>query len=108
MVGEFISDPEDPDGCTPNASNHVEAKVTVTDEAGERLEGVRVTGHFLDDYWLDRAVAGTTNSKGKVRFVHDGPACVGAVAFLVDGAAATDRTFDRTTGILTDWVIPLP
>jgi hypothetical protein len=108
MVGEFISDPEDPDACTPNASNHVEATVTVTDEAGERLQGVRVTGHFLDDYWLDRAVAGKTNSKGRVRFVHDGPACVGAVAFLVDGAAATGRTFDRTTGTLTNWVIPLP
>jgi hypothetical protein len=108
MVGEFIPDPGDPDACTPNASNHVEATVTVTDENGTPLPGVDVTGHFLDDYWLDKAVAGTTNSKGRIRFIHDGPACVGAVAFLVDGAAGTGRTFDRTTGIVTNWVIPLP
>jgi hypothetical protein len=80
--------------------------VTVTDEAGQPLADVQVAGHFLDDYWLDRRVTGKTNDRGRVRFVHDGPACVGAVAFLVDRAAAPGRTFDRTTGILTDWVIP--
>jgi hypothetical protein len=84
------------------------AKLTVTDESGSPLRGVRVTGHFLDDYWLDQMVTGKTTPRGTVRLVHDGPACVGAVAFLATGAAATGRTFDRTTGTLTDFVIPLP
>jgi hypothetical protein len=108
MRGTFIEDPNDPGQCTPNASDHVIAKLTVTDESGSPLRGVRVTGHFLDDYWLDQMVTVKTTPRGTVRFVHDGPACVGAVAFLATGAAATGRTFDRTTGTLTDFVIPLP
>jgi hypothetical protein len=67
---------------------------------------VKVTGHFLDDYWLDQAVTGRTTPRGTIRFVHDGPACVGAVAFLVTRARMPARTFDRTTGKLADWVIP--
>jgi len=34
-------------------------------------------------------------------------ACVGAVAFLVTLARMPARTFDRTTGKLTDFVIPI-
>jgi probable HAF family extracellular repeat protein len=109
MTGKFIRDPDaPPDYCTPKASNHVVAKLRVTDELGKALKGVVVKGHFLDDYWLDKAVTGTTNRKGIVKFVHDGVACVGAVAFLVDDAAKAGRSFDRTKGILTSYVLPLP
>jgi hypothetical protein len=82
--------------------------LTVTDEAGAPLRWVQVSGRFLDDYWLNQPVSGLTNSRGVVRFVHDGPACVGAIAFLVDGATKGRRTLDRTTGTLTNSVIPLP
>ena len=109
MTGKFIRDPDaPPDYCTPNASNHVVAKVRVTDETGKALRGVAVKGRFLDDYWMDKPVTGTTNRKGIVKFVHDGVACVGAVAFLVDDAAKAGLSFDRTKGVLTNSVIPLP
>ena len=81
------------------------ARLTVTDEAGAKLSGARITGHFFDDYWLDQTVVGRTNAQGQVTFKHVGPACVGAIALLV---TAPDRIFDRTTGILTNDVIPLP
>jgi hypothetical protein len=84
----------------------VVAKLTLKDEAGSPLGGVRVTGHFLDQYTLDHAVTGRTTARGTIRFVHDGPACVGAESFLVSGARKPGRTFDRTTGKLADWVIP--
>jgi len=109
MTGKFIPDPNaPPDSCTPNASNHVVAKVRVTDELGKALQGVVVKGRFVDDYWLDKAVTRTTNKKGIAKFVHNGVACVGAVAFLVDDAAKVGRSFDRTKGVLTNYVIPLP
>ncbi len=87
----------------------VRAKVTVTDEAGIKLSGVTVTGHFFDDYWLDETVVGTTNAQGNVTFTHIGPPCIGAIAFLItDATTAPTRTLDRTTGILTNHIIPLP
>lgn len=90
-------------------SAQAKARLTVTDEAGTPLPGVRITGHFFDDYWLDQIVVGKTNAAGQITFKHQGPACVGAIAFLVtDAATRTSRTFDRTTGILTNYVIPLP
>jgi hypothetical protein len=86
-----------------------QAKLVVKNEAGVPLSGVRVTGHFFDDYWLDETVVGQTNANGQVTFKHVGPPCVGAIAFLVTNAEARPaRTFDRTTGILTNYVIPLP
>ena len=85
------------------------ARLTVTNEAGALLSGVTITGHFMDDYWLDQVVIGITNARGQVTFKHQGPACVGAIAILVtDASTAQGRTFDRTTGILTNYVIPLP
>ncbi len=58
---------------------------------------------------LDETVVGQTNSNGQVTFQHVGPPCVGAIAFLVTNAEARPaRTFDRTQGILTNYVIPLP
>jgi hypothetical protein len=90
-------------------SAQAQAKLTVKSEAGVPLSGVRVTGHFFDDYWLDETVVGQTNSNGQVTFKHVGPPCVGAIAFLVTNAEARPaRTFDRTQGILTNYVIPLP
>ena len=68
-------------------------------EEGVPLSGVRVTGHFFDDYWLDETVVGQTNSNGQVTFQHVGPPCVGAIAFLVTNAEARPaRTVDRTQG----------
>jgi probable HAF family extracellular repeat protein len=88
--------------------DRVKAALKVTSETGRALSGVQITGHFFDDYWLDQPVVGTTNSRGRITFKHVGPACVGAIAFLVTDAAKGVRTLDRTTGILTDYVIPLP
>jgi hypothetical protein len=85
------------------------AKVTVTDEAGNRLSGVTITGHFFDDYWLDETVVAQTNTNGQATFSHIGPPCIGAIAFLVtDATSSPARTLDRTVGILTNYVIPLP
>jgi len=90
-------------------SAEAQVKLIVKNEAGVPLSGVRVTGHFFDDYWLDETVVGQTNSNGQVKFKHIGPPCVGAIAFLVTNAESRPvRTFDRTTGILTSYVIPLP
>lgn len=108
MTGKFINDPNDPGHCTPLAKNHVVTKVTVTDENGAPLKGVKVTGHYLDDYWMDHKLSANTNLQGKAKFVHDGLACVGAVAFLVDSATKPGRSLDKTTGVLTNYVIPLP
>jgi hypothetical protein len=108
MRGKFIQDPNDPGHCSPdsNAYNKVTARLTVTDENGSPLSGVRVKGRFLDDYWTDRKVSGVTNSQGIVQFTNKGPCGVGAVAFLVDDAAVGTRTFDRTAGLLANFVIP--
>ena len=90
-------------------NDKVRARVMVTSESGARLAGVTVTGHFLDDYWLDKTVVATTNAEGQAMFSHAGPACVGAIALLItDATSVPARTLDRTTGILTKYVIPLP
>jgi len=91
-----------------DAKNRVLVRLEVTDEAGAKLRLVRVRGRFLDDYWMDKPVSGTTNLRGVVWFTHEGLACVGAVAFLVDDAAKGSSVLDRTTGVLTGSVIPLP
>jgi probable HAF family extracellular repeat protein len=106
--GRFISDPNDPGHCTLNASNHVTVKLQLTNEAGRTVAGILVSGHFLDDYWMNKPVSGITNAQGAVSFVHDGLACVGAVAVLVDNATKGTRVLDRTTGVVTGSVIPLP
>jgi probable HAF family extracellular repeat protein len=108
MRGTFVQDPAEPGNCSPGgeAYNEVRAKVIVVDEAGEPLAGVKVQGRFLDDYWTNKAVSGTTNAAGGVTFGNKGPCGVGAVAFLVDKAGQQARVFDRTTGIVTRSVIP--
>jgi probable HAF family extracellular repeat protein len=108
MRGKFIEDPSDPDHCSPggDAFNVVRSRVTVKDENGTPLAGVAVKGRFLDNYWTDKPVSGTTNAAGSVGFNNKGPCGVGAVTFLVDDAAQPPRTFDRTTGKVTAFVIP--
>jgi probable HAF family extracellular repeat protein len=108
MRGQFVQDPNDPGSCAPNgnAFNRVKASLRVTSENGTLLSGVVVSGRFLDDYWTNRPVTGTTNAQGMVTFTNVGPCGVGAVAFLVDRATKAPRAFDRTTGIVTNWVIP--
>jgi probable HAF family extracellular repeat protein len=108
MRGQFVQDPNDPGSCAPNgnAFNRVKANLRVTSESGAPLGGVVVNGRFLDDYWTNRPVTGTSNAQGMVTFTNVGPCGVGAVAFLVDRATKAPRAFDRTTGIVTNWVIP--
>lgn len=97
-------------GFCDQGTVHAEATLTVTDPSGVSQSGVWITGHFFDDYWLDETVVGVTDAFGQVTFAHDGPPCVGAIAFLA--TVATRRTFgpslqfDRTAGLLTESVIP--
>ena len=106
MLGRMIGFPRGQ--CTSRAFNYVTATLTVADERGKALSGATVTGRFLDDYYLDEPVTGTTSGRGTVKFTHKGPACVGAIAILVDDVAKTGRVLDRTTGTLTNYVIPRP
>lgn len=94
--------------CYDATSNPVKAtaSVTVSDESGATLGNAQVYGRFLDDYWTDRAVTGTTDNNGTVRFSYTGPCGTGAIAFLVDRATLGTRAFDRTRGVVTAWAIP--
>jgi hypothetical protein len=80
--------------------------VTVRDSSGAPVPGATVSGRFLDDYWTDDAVAQTTNANGVAVIPYTGLCGVGAIAFLVDDVSATGFVLDRTSGILTGWVIP--
>jgi probable HAF family extracellular repeat protein len=102
----FVPDPSDPEHCTPRASDRAFAAVTITSETGAPLSGVVVRGRFLDDYWTNRVVATKTNGDGVASFRYRGPACVGTVAFLVDGAEMDGLVFDKTVGILTRSAVP--
>jgi hypothetical protein len=44
--------------------NLVQATATVTSETGARLSGVLISGRFMDQYWTNARVSGTTNSQG--------------------------------------------
>ena len=107
LRARFIDDPADPDQCTENASTRAWVAMRVSDEAGNPLKGVQVTGHFFDDYVMDGLRQGITNDAGVVRFFHQGNPCVGAIAFLVTDAALAGRKFDRLNGILQKWLIPV-
>ena len=106
MTGRMVGFPRGQ--CTPTAYNSVTATLRVTGEAANALSRARVTGRFLDDYYLDEPVTGTTGILGAVRFVHKGPACVGSIAILVEEVTKRARVLDLTTGELTDSVIPQP
>lgn len=108
MTGVFVDDPRAPGSCTPAAANKVSATLTVTDADGNPVAGARVNARFLDDYALNTPVGAKTNARGKVVLRHRGPACVGAIALLVDGVSYPGATLDRSGGVLTRYVIPLP
>lgn len=108
MTGRMNSERGQPGQCTDLARNRVTAQLLVTDENGTPLRGATVRGRFLDDHYLDAPVTLVTNRKGIATARHEGPACVGAVAFLVDDVSAGARRLDRTTGVLTSYVIPQP
>ena len=67
---------------------------------------MQVSGRFLDDYWTNKPVTGTTNASGVVSWTNKGLCGVGAIAFLVENATLGTRRFDRTRGVLTNWVVP--
>ena len=110
ISADFVPDPSDPtqDHCSPDLSAHDEAFVVMTVSAanGVPQEGVLVTGRFLDDYWTDEPVSGTTDANGVVAFDYTGPCGVGAIEFLVDSATRGAASLDKTTGILSVWAIP--
>jgi probable HAF family extracellular repeat protein len=108
MRGIFVPDPAHPGECFAGGTmyNSVTTQITVTNEAGVPLSGALVNARFLDDYWTNKAVSGTTNAKGAVRFTNIGPCGVGTVAILVEKATSGSRVFDRTTGVVSASVIP--
>jgi hypothetical protein len=80
--------------------------VNIRDDNGNPLRTARVYGRFLDDYYLDRPVVATTGVQGNTMFRTRTTCGVGAVAFLVDSIGHGTRRFDKTTGTITNWVIP--
>lgn len=108
LTGRFVEDPALPGQCVQGGRmyNAASVSVTITDEHGVALPGVQVSGRFLDDYWTNRPLTGTTDASGVVSWTHKGPCGVGAIAFLVEQATLASRVFDRTQGVLTGFVIP--
>lgn len=108
ISGRMISAPGQPGQCVPGASNDVTARLTVTTAGGQPVRGATIRGRFLDDYYLDAPVTLKTSRTGQASTRHQGPACVGAIAFLVDGVDKAGSTLDRSAGRLTAYVIPQP
>jgi hypothetical protein len=103
MTGKMIGN-----NCTEDAFDRVRSTISVVDENGTAVANARVSGRFLDDYYLDEAVSGRTDANGDVTFKHKGLACVGAIAFLVEKVNKKGSTLDFTIGELADYVIPQP
>jgi hypothetical protein len=108
IASQFVQDPALPGSCVQGGKmyNLTSVAVTLTSETGAPLANVAVAGRLLDDYWTNRQVTGTTDASGVARWSLKGPCGVGAVAFLVENAALGTRTFDRTRGTLSGYVIP--
>lgn len=110
IAANFVPDPNDPsqDHCAPelNAYNEAFAVLTVTTANGVPQQGVQVCGRFLDDYWTNLPVSGTTDANGVVSFSYTGLCGVGALEFLVDKVIRGQATLDKTAGILSVWAIP--
>jgi probable HAF family extracellular repeat protein len=105
----FHQDPKDPGHCSPgNAKefNSVQARIKVTSETGARLPGVVVTGRFMDQYWKNTVVSGTSNAKGVVKLSLKGPCGVGTESFIIDNASLASRVFDKTVGVLDASALP--
>ncbi len=108
MTGKFVQDPAFPQSCFEGGKmyNLTTATATLTSETGAPLANVQVNGRFMDDYATNKPVTGTTNAAGVVTWTYKGLCGVGAIAFLVENATLGTRRFDRTRGVLTNWVIP--
>lgn len=108
VTAKFVQDPRYPGQCTPNGRAYNQARVNlrVRSETGAPLQGVVVSGRFLDDYWTNAPVSGTTSTQGTLTLKYRGPCGVGAIAFLVDSAVKTPLVFDRSAGALSGWAIP--
>ena len=109
VSAKFHQDPNDPGHCTPGNKkeyNLVQARATVTSETGARLSGVLVSGRFMDEYWTNALVSGTTNAQGVVQFNFKGPCGVGTEAFIVENATKAPLVFDKTVGVLAGSALP--
>ena len=106
---KFHQDPNDPGHCSPGNKkeyNLVQARATVTSETGATLSGVLVSGRFMDQYWTNTLVSGTTNAQGIVQFDFKGPCGVGTEAFVVENATKAPLVFDKTVGVLAASALP--
>jgi len=109
VQAKFHQDPNDPGHCTSgnkNEYNQVQARATVTSETGAKLSGVLVRGRFMDEYWTNAVVSGTTNAQGIVQFNFKGPCGVGTEAFIVENATKAPLVFDKTVGVLAGSALP--
>ncbi|HZQ70282.1 MAG TPA: hypothetical protein VFA68_17270 [Terriglobales bacterium] len=109
LQAKFHQDPKDPGHCTfgnKNEYNLVRATATLTSETGAKLSGVLVTGRFMDQYWTNTVVSGTTNSQGIVQLNFKGPCGVGTEAFIVENASKAPLVFDKTVGVLAGSALP--
>lgn len=108
MTGQFVEDPALPGQCVQGGKmyNLSTATATITSETGAPLANAQVSGRFMDDYWTNSPVVGTTNASGVVSWTHKGLCGVGAIAFLLENATLGTRQFDRTRGTLASYVIP--
>ncbi len=97
-------------GFCNQGQNEVRTRLIVSDAGGTRVPGARVSARYFDDYWLDKSVVGQTDALGRVSFIHRGPPCVGAIAFLVTDVTipGVPTNLDRTTGMLANFIIPTP
>lgn len=106
---KFHQDPSDPGHCAPHNGkeyNVANARISVKDETGAPLGGVLIGGRFMDEYWTNKRVAGTTDMDGIVQFKFKGPCGVGTESFIVESAARDSMTLDKTTGVLAASALP--
>jgi hypothetical protein len=109
VQAKFHQDPNDPGHCTSGNKqeyNQVQARATVTSATGAKLSGVLVRGRFMDEYWTNAVVSGTTNAQGIVQFNFKGPCGVGTEAFIVENATKAPLVFDKTVGVLAGSALP--
>lgn len=106
MTGRVAWEPGKTGQCTDGARNHVKATVSVVDADGLPLPGATVRARFMDDGVLDAPASAVTRASGSATLRHQGPACVGAVALLVEDVIAPGRQLDRSSGRLVHSVLP--
>ena len=109
VTAQFVQDSALPGSCVQGGKMYNLSTVSAmfTSETSAPLANVLVSGRFLDDYWTNRQVTGTTDASGVVTWTQKGPCGVGAIAFLVEHAALGTRIFDRTVGTLSGSAVPV-